>query len=100
MTSQVKTISFRGGPFFSVIPIAAFLLITVFVLLFKGVEQVETMILAAMAGISLGLLFARNMAEYSESAFSLMANRIATVAVVCWLWAGAFSGILAHSGLI
>ncbi|MFC1614839.1 Na+/H+ antiporter NhaC family protein [Gemmatimonadota bacterium] len=100
MTSQTKTIAFRGGPFFSVIPIAVFLLITVFVLLFKGIVQVETMILAAMAGISLGLLFSRNVAEYSEQVFSLMANRIATVALVCWLWAGAFSGILAHSGLI
>jgi len=58
------------------------------------------MILAAMVGISLGLLFACNVAQYSELVFSLMANRIATVALVCWLWAGAFSGLLAHSGLV
>jgi len=56
--------------------------------------------MAAMAGISLGLLFVRNVSEYSELVFSLMTNRIATVALVCWLWAGAFTGILAHSGLV
>jgi Na+/H+ antiporter NhaC len=46
------------------------------------------------------MLLARSKADYSEQVFSLMANRTATVAVVCWLWAGAFSGILADSGLV
>ncbi len=58
------------------------------------------MIVAAMLGISLGMGFARNAAEYSERVFTLMANPVATVAVVCWLWAGAFAGILKESGLV
>jgi Na+/H+ antiporter NhaC len=58
------------------------------------------MILAAMLGISIGMCFARNAAEYSERVFTLMANPVATVAVVCWLWAGAFAGILKESGLV
>ncbi len=90
---------FRGGPYVSVLPIAVFLLGTVG-LVIAGAPAVEGMILAAMVGISVGMLFAKNFAAYSEQVFALMANRVATVAVVCWLWAGAFSGILADSGLV
>ncbi|OGG04361.1 MAG: hypothetical protein A3F83_02830 [Candidatus Glassbacteria bacterium RIFCSPLOWO2_12_FULL_58_11] len=94
-----KTLMFHGGAFASVIPLLVFLAITI-VLVFKGAAQVEGMIIAVMLGISVGMLFALKPAEYSEQVFSLMANRICTVAIVCWLWAGAFSGILADSGLV
>ncbi|MBN2290524.1 MAG: Na+/H+ antiporter NhaC family protein [Candidatus Glassbacteria bacterium] len=99
MTSQVKPLSFRGGALTSVVPLAVFLAATV-ALVLTGKAEVEGMVLAAMLGISLGMIFVRSAAEYSERVFSLMANRIGTVAVVCWLWAGAFSGILADSGLV
>lgn len=94
-----KNLSFRGGTYASVIPVLVFLIITA-ILVFRGAVQVEGMIIAAMLGIAIGSLFAHNAADYSERVFSLMANRIATVAIVCWLWAGAFSGILADSGLV
>ena len=99
MTNQLNTLSFRGGAYMSVLPLVVFISATV-VLVVKGAAEVEGMIIAAMIGISLGMVAAHNMWEYSERVFSLMANRIATVAVVCWLWAGAFSGILADSGLV
>ncbi|MEA2062635.1 MAG: Na+/H+ antiporter NhaC family protein [Gemmatimonadota bacterium] len=99
MTHKVKPLSFRGGAFMSVLPLVIFISATV-ILVINGAAEVEGMIIAAMVGISLGMLAARSMWEYSERIFSLMANRIATVAVVCWLWAGAFSGILADSGLV
>ncbi|HUU27249.1 MAG TPA: Na+/H+ antiporter NhaC family protein [archaeon] len=99
MTDQVRPISFRGGAYMSVVPLATFLVVTV-TLVVKGAAVVEGMIVAAMLGIALGMLFVHNVTEYSERVFSLMANRIAAVAVVCWLWAGAFSGILAASGLV
>ncbi|MFQ6114382.1 MAG: Na+/H+ antiporter NhaC family protein [bacterium] len=83
----------------SVLPLLTFIFATV-ILVLKGAPAVEGMIIASMLGISVGMFFARDVAEYSERVFSLMANRIATVAVVCWLWAGAFSGILANSGLV
>jgi len=82
-----------------VIPLAVFVIGTG-VLVVSGAAVVEGMILLAMLGISLGMGLARSVSEYSERVFSLMANRVATVAVVCWLWAGAFSGILADSGLV
>lgn len=99
MSQTSKTIEFRGGPVLSVLPIAVFIFSTI-ILVILGAPAVEGMIMASMLGISIGMLFARNVADYSEQVFTLMANRIATVAVVCWLWAGAFSGILANSGLV
>jgi Na+/H+ antiporter NhaC len=94
-----ERVAFRGGPWASVLPLAVFVIGTV-VLVISGAAVVEGMIVLAMLGISLGMALARDVARYSERVFSLMANRIATVAVVCWLWAGAFSGILADSGLV
>jgi Na+/H+ antiporter NhaC len=99
MTLQSKSISFRVGSFMSVLPLLTFIVMTA-VLVILGAPDVNGMIIATMLGISLAMIFAHNVAEYSESVFSLMANRIGTVAVVCWLWAGAFSGILAKSGLV
>jgi hypothetical protein len=40
------------------------------------------MIVAAMIGVTAGMLFARNYGVYCECVFSLMANRVATVAIV------------------
>lgn len=99
MIQSPKRIVFRGGPHMSVLPLLTFIFATV-ILVLQGAPAVEGMIIASMLGISVGMFFARDVAEYSERVFSLMANRIATVAVVCWLWAGAFSGILANSGLV
>ena len=90
---------FRGGPVISVLPLLIFVLITAY-LAWQGVAAEDGMILTAMVGISIGMLFSRNMAIYSERVFTLMANRVATVAIVCWLWAGAFAGILKDSGLV
>lgn len=97
--SPAEPLAFRGGPASSALPLAVFILATAW-LVVRGAPAVEGMILATMVGLSLGLLVARNPAAYSERVFSLMANRTATVAVVCWLWAGAFSGILGQSGLV
>lgn len=99
MNGNANTLTFRGGPIASVLPLAVFVVATA-ALVIRGAPAVEGMIVAAMLGISLGMLFARNLGDYSERVFSLMANRVATVAVVCWLWAGAFGGILADSGLV
>ena len=87
MINQVEKISFKGGARVSALPLVTFITITI-VLLLNGTLAVEGMIVAAMLGISLGMLPARSIAQYSERVFSLMANRIATVAIVCWLWAG------------
>jgi Na+/H+ antiporter NhaC len=97
--SPQPRLQFRGGPAASFVPLAVFIVATLY-LVIRGAPAEQGMIIAAMVGISAGMLLARDMAGYSERVFSLMANRTATVAVVAWLWAGAFSGILADSGLV
>lgn len=97
--STTPRIEFRGGPAMSVLPLTIFVLVTLALVVFRAPET-EGMIVAAMIGISIGMLLARGAGAYNELIFSLMANRVATVAVVCWLWAGAFAGILKDSGLV
>lgn len=96
---ETKILAFHGGAWVSAVPLLLFF-IAATILVVIGAPAVEGMIIAAMFGLSLGMLLAKDVAEYSERVFTLMANRIATVAIVCWLWAGAFSGILADSGLV
>jgi Na+/H+ antiporter NhaC len=98
-TTPTPRIEFRGGPAMSIVPLALFVLVTLVLVIFQA-PKIEGMIVAAMIGISAGMVLARGMAAYNELIFSLMANRVATVAVVCWLWAGAFAGILGDSGLV
>ncbi len=90
MEDQIR---FWGGAWMSTVPLAVFILATTS-LVIAGAPVVEGMIIAAMGGISLGMLAARRPAIYTERVFALMANRTATVAIVAWLWAGAF---LRHS---
>jgi len=82
-----------------VIPLVVFILATA-CLVVAGAPEVEGMMVAAMGGISVGMLLARRPSEYTARVFNLMANPTATVAIVAWLWAGMFSGILADSGLV
>jgi Na+/H+ antiporter NhaC len=99
MTTSEQTLSFRGGAAASTAPLAV-VVSGAAVLVGYGAPTVEGMIVLAIVGISLGLVLARDMGTYTELVFTLMANRTVAVAVVCWLWAGAFSGILADSGLV
>ena len=99
MEKARPSIAFRGGSAASAVPLGVFL-IAATALVVAGAPETEGLIVAAMAGISLAMPLARGIAGYSETVFTLMTNRTATVAIVCWLWAGAFSGILADSGLV
>ncbi|MEA3365433.1 MAG: Na+/H+ antiporter NhaC family protein, partial [Candidatus Hydrogenedentes bacterium] len=99
MTSHNESIDFRGGALASAVPLLVFVGVTI-VLVFAGAPEVDGMIVGAMLGISVGMVFARNISAYGERVFSLMVNRTAAVAIVCRLWAGAFSGILADAQLV
>jgi Na+/H+ antiporter NhaC len=90
---------FYGGIWAGLVPLGVFLCL-VLGLVVLGAPTTEGMIVAAMIGVTAGMFFARDYGVYCERVFSLMANRVATVAIVCWLWAGAFSGVLGMSGLV
>ena len=79
--STTPRIEFRGGPAMSVLPLPIFVLVTLALVVFRAPET-EGMIVAAMIGISIGMLLARGAGAYNELIFSLMANRVATVAGV------------------
>ena len=91
--------TFYGGAWAGLVPLGVFLAL-VLGLVVAGAPTTEAMIVCAMIGVTTGMFFARDYGVYCERVFSLMANRVATVAIVCWLWAGAFSGILGMSGLV
>ncbi len=97
--SPGEILRFRGGPLASTVPLVVFLAITAG-LVIAGAPETNGMIVAAMIGISVGMPLATSVASYNEHVFSLMANRVATVAIVCWLWAGAFAGILKEARLV
>ena len=99
MSDHHQPLSFRGGVWASAVPMFVFVGVTIW-LVAIGAPDPPGMIVGAMLGISAGMLLVHNIGHYSERVFTLMANRIATVAVVCWLWAGAFSGILGQSKLV
>ena len=98
-TPNEQRATFYGGIWAGLVPLAVFLVL-VLGLVLLGAPTTEGMIVAAMIGVTAGMFFARDYGVYCERVFSLMANRVATVAIVCWLWAGAFSGILSMSGLV
>jgi Na+/H+ antiporter NhaC len=99
MTESDGMLQFHGGAAASAAPMLTFVLVTL-ALVIAGAPAVEGMIAGAMLGISVGLVVARDRSAYADRVFSLMLNRTAAVAIICWLWAGAFSGILADSRLV
>ena len=71
---------FYGGIWAGLVPLGVFLIL-VLGLVMLGAQTTEGMIIAAMVGISTGLFLARDYSVYCERVFSLMANRVATVAI-------------------
>ncbi|UCF14488.1 MAG: hypothetical protein JSW59_13825, partial [Phycisphaerales bacterium] len=74
MDQTEQRLEFRGGPIMSALPLFVFLIVTV-ILVAQGAPEVEGMIIASMLGISAGMLVAKDIAQYGEAVFSLMANR-------------------------
>ena len=75
MKAPGEKLVFRGGKWGSVVPLAIFLLFTL-ALVVMGAPKEEGMIIGAMVGLSLGMLFVTNVAAYSERIFGLMANQM------------------------
>ena len=67
-----EKVAFRGGIWTCTVPLLTSLVIT-FGLVIAGAPKEEGMILAVMIGLSLGMLFVKNFAHYSEQIFTLMA---------------------------
>jgi Na+/H+ antiporter NhaC len=66
-----------------------------------GAPDENGLILGAVIGITLGMFLCRqSWADYAQEVFFGMADRIATVAIVAWFWAGMFAQVLREGGLV
>jgi Na+/H+ antiporter NhaC len=91
---------FYGGKAMSAIPLLFFIgwAITICV---AGAPDENGLILGAAIGLILGMFLCRDRWWiYAEEIFTGMANRIAAVAIVAWMWAGTFAQVLREGGLV
>lgn len=94
------TLRFYGGRAMSALPLVFFIgwAITICV---AGAPDENGLILGAAIGLVLGMVFCRDKWwNYCEEIFTGMANRVATVAIVAWMWAGMFAQVLREGGLV
>lgn len=94
------TLSFHGGKVASSLPLVFFVVWAI------GISVADTpsengLILGAVIGITLGMFLCRNKwGDYAEEVFAGMANKVATVTIVAWFWAGMFAQVLRAGGLV
>ncbi|MEJ2719775.1 MAG: Na+/H+ antiporter NhaC family protein, partial [bacterium] len=91
---------FYGGKAASAIPLLFFIGWAIAICV-AGAPDENGLILGAAMGLVLGMFFCRDRWwNYAEEVFAGMANRIATVAIVAWFWAGMFAQVLREGGLV
>jgi Na+/H+ antiporter NhaC len=66
-----------------------------------GSPSENGLILGIVTGLTLGMFFCRDSwSLYAEELMTGMANKIATVAILAWFWAGMFAQVLREGGLV
>ncbi|MFQ5878417.1 MAG: Na+/H+ antiporter NhaC family protein [Acidobacteriota bacterium] len=91
---------FRGGRLGASVPLVFFVVWAVAICV-AGAPDENGLILGAVIGIALGMFLCRDpWSEYAGQVFAGMANRIATVTIVAWFWAGMFAQVLRVGGLV
>jgi Na+/H+ antiporter NhaC len=100
MNDEHSALKFLGGPAMSALPMIFFIgwAVTICV---SGAPDENGLILGAVLGLTLGMFVCRSpWSEYAEHVVSGMANRVATVTIVAWFWAGMFAQVLREGGLV
>lgn len=93
-------LTFRGGKAASAVPLAFFVLWAIAISV-AGAPDTNGLILGAVIGITLGMFLCRDpWAVYAQRVFEGMADRIASVTIVAWFWAGMFASVLQAGGLV
>ncbi|UCG53231.1 MAG: Na+/H+ antiporter NhaC family protein [Candidatus Latescibacterota bacterium] len=91
---------FRGGKAVSALPLVFFIGWAIAICV-AGAPDENGLILGAAIGLVFGMFACRDRWwDYAEAVFAGMANRIATVAIVAWFWAGMFAQVLREGGLV
>jgi Na+/H+ antiporter NhaC len=97
---EQKTLQFRGGVAISALPMVFFIIWAITICL-RGAPDVQGLALGIIIGLVLAMPLVKGSRwDYCEAIFTGMANRIGTVTIVAWLWAGMFAQVLRAGGLV
>lgn len=92
-------LNFFGGPWVSFLPFALFTLFIITTTFVWSSSSDGALWLPPFLALVISFFFAKDKTRYTEVVVEGMASKEALLPVVCWLFAGTFSGILKASGL-
>jgi len=94
------TLRFRGGKAASAVPLVFFVVWAITICV-AGAPDENGLILGAVLGITVGMFLCKDRWwNYAEEIMAGMANKIATVTIIAWFWAGMFAQVLRAGGLV
>ena len=94
------TLRFRGGRAASTVPLLFFVVWAIAICV-AGAPDENGLILGAVLGITFGMFLCKDRWwNYAEEVMVGMANKIATVTIMAWFWAGMFAQVLRAGGLV
>lgn len=94
------SLKFHGGRFGAAVPLLFFVVWAIGISV-AGAPDERGLILGMIGGLALGMLLCRSRwADYADAVFTGMANRVATVTIIAWFWAGMFAQVLRVGGLV
>ncbi|MEH7238614.1 Na+/H+ antiporter NhaC family protein [Bacillus sp. JJ1562] len=99
MNKDITNVQFYGGRFVSLIPFGIFITIAIIISLLKA-PDLRGMWVAALVGIMVTYFLSKEKEKYSMAVIEGMADKIAIIPVVCWIFAGVFAQVLKESGLV
>jgi Na+/H+ antiporter NhaC len=95
------TITFRGGPAMSALPVAFFILWAIIQSGILRIGDTKGLVAAMLIGLMLGMLFVKgSWTRYAEAIFEGMTQKVVVTAIVAWLWAGMFADTLQVGGFV
>ena len=94
------TLRFRGGRAASAVPLLFFVVWAIAICV-AGAPDENGLVLGAVLGITVGMFLCKDRWwDYAEEVMVGMANKIATVTIMAWFWAGMFAQVLRAGGLV
>lgn len=99
MGNKENLIDFYGGAKATFIPFVLFMIIC-FIQAATGWANIEGFYVNAFICLIVGMFLSKNKGDYFKALTLGMGSNMVLTAVVCWIFAGAFAGILKVSGLV
>ena len=99
MNKEMKKLEFYGGEWMSFLPFIVFISMIILTTFYFGSISDGALWVPAFMALILAFFFAKDKHHYSSTIIEGMASKGAIIPIVCWIFAGVFSGILRNSGL-